>query len=50
MHAKGVLFYCLAVLLGGCSPVVSRHPLFTQDNVVFEERLLGTWVGSFLRK
>jgi len=46
MHAKTVLFYCLAVLLGGCVPVVSLHPLFMEDTLVFEEKLLGTWVSD----
>jgi len=46
MHAKTILFYCFAVLLGGCVPVVSLHPLFTEDNLVFEEKLLGTWVND----
>jgi len=46
MHAKTNLFYCLVVLLGGCVPVVSLHPLFTEDNLVFEEKLLGTWVND----
>jgi hypothetical protein len=36
--------YCLAVLLAGCVPIVSLHPLFTKDSIVFEEKLLGTWI------
>jgi hypothetical protein len=42
---KKKLAYCLlAILLAGCVPVVSLHPLFTKENIVFEEKLLGTWV------
>ena len=44
MNAKKFFFYLLAVLLGGCFPVVSLHPLFTEKDVVFDEKLLGTWV------
>jgi len=34
----------LAVVVGGCVPVVSLHPLYTEEDVVFEKKLLGTWV------
>jgi len=44
MKIKKILFYLLAGLLGGCIPVLSLHPLYTKENVVFEEKLLGTWV------
>ena len=43
MKTKRALFYCLAALLGGCVPIVSLHPLFTGEDIVFEEKLLGTW-------
>ena len=39
-------FYLLAALLGGCVPVMSLHPLFTDESITFEERLLGTWVDD----
>ncbi len=36
------LLYCLlAILLGGCVP--SLHPLYTDKELIFEEKLLGTW-------
>ena len=38
---KKVLFYLLAFLMGGC--VQSLHPLFTEDEIIFEEKLIGTW-------
>jgi len=44
MRMKKLAFYGLAVLLAGCVPVVSLHPLFTKDTIVYEEKLLGTWV------
>jgi len=43
MSTKKLLFYLLAVLLGGCVPV-SLHPLFTDKDIVFEEKLIGVWV------
>jgi hypothetical protein len=46
MRIKKLVPYCLVVLLAGCVPIVSLHPLFTKDTVTFDERLLGTWVGE----
>jgi hypothetical protein len=46
MKIKKILFYLLAGLLGGCVPVMSLHPLFTEENLIFEEKLLGTWVDD----
>ncbi len=44
MKVKKILFYLLAALLGGCVPVLSLHSLYTEENTVFEEKLLGTWL------
>ena len=44
MKTKKFLFYLLAAVIGGCVPVVSLHPLFNEKDVVFDEKLLGTWV------
>ncbi len=44
MKTKKILFYILAGILGGCVPVLSLHPLFNEKDVVFDEKLLGTWV------
>jgi len=41
---KKFLFYSLAAFLGGCIPVMSLHPLYTEKDIVFEEGLLGTWL------
>jgi hypothetical protein len=46
MNAKKVGFYLLTILMGGCLPVLSLHPLFTKENVVFEPKLLGRWVDD----
>ena len=45
-RVKKALFYLLAALLGGCVPVMSLHPLYTEKDVVFEEKLLGKWVDD----
>jgi len=44
MKTKKFLFYLLAVLLGGC--VLSLHPLYTEKDLIFEEKLLGTWANN----
>jgi hypothetical protein len=44
MQSKKLLFYLLSALLGGCIPVMSLHPLYTEKDVVFENSLLGTWL------
>jgi len=46
MKTKKLLFYLLAGLLAGCVPVMSLHPLYTDKDLVFEEKLLGTWVDD----
>ncbi len=46
MKTRKLLFYLLAGLLGGCIPVMSLHPLFTEKDVMFEDKLLGTWVDD----
>ena len=45
-RTKKALFYLIAALLGGCLPVVSLHPLYTEKDVIFEEKLLGKWVDD----
>ncbi len=44
MNTKKILFYLLAAVLCGCVPVASLHCLYTDADIVFEEKLLGTWV------
>jgi len=46
MKTKKLLFYMLAVLLGGCVPVISLHPLYTEKDVVVDKKLCGTWIDN----
>ncbi len=46
MNTRKLLFYMLAALMGGCVPVMSLRPLYTKENVVFDKKLLGTWVDD----
>ena len=46
MNLKKILFYLLAVLMGGCIPVMSLNPLYEKKDLLFEEKLLGTWVDA----
>ncbi|MBN2588827.1 MAG: hypothetical protein JXA96_03110 [Sedimentisphaerales bacterium] len=43
---KKILFYAIPILLGGCVPILSVNPFFTDLDVVFEEKLLGAWVDD----
>ena len=38
---KKIVFYTLAILLGGCVP--SLHPLFTDEEIIFDANLVGVW-------
>lgn len=44
MKIRKIIFYLLAVILGGCVPVMSLHPLYTEKDIIFEDKLLGTWI------
>ena len=44
MKTRKLLPFILAVALAGCIP--SLHPLFTEDDLIFEPKLLGTWAKS----
>jgi hypothetical protein len=44
MKTKKVLFYLLAVVLGGCVP--SLHSLFTEKDTYFDSQLVGIWTSS----
>jgi len=46
MRAKTLVFYLLAALLGGCIPIFSINPLYTEKDVVFKEELLGAWADA----
>lgn len=36
----------LAAILGGCVPVISLHPLYTEKDIVVDKQLFGTWVDD----
>ena len=45
-RTKKIILFLLAGLLGGCVPVMSLHPLYTENDLVFDEKLLGSWVDD----
>lgn len=44
MRMRKLVLYGVAILLAGCVPVLSVHPLYTKETITFDERLLGTWI------
>ena len=46
MNTRKLLFYGLTLLLGGCLPVLTLNPIYTNQDVIFEEQLLGTWTDD----
>ena len=46
MKTKKSLFYLIAVIAGGCVPVLSLHPLYTEKDVVLDKKLYGTWTDD----
>ena len=45
MRTKKAIFYLLALMLGGCV-IPSLYPLYTDETLIFEEKLVGKWVGD----
>lgn len=43
MNTRKFTFYALAILLGGCVPVASLHPLYTEKDLVRDDRIIGSW-------
>jgi hypothetical protein len=41
---KVIAFYTLALILGSCVP--SLHPLFTENDLIFDANLIGTWAST----
>ncbi len=41
MLLKKIVFAVIPLLLGGCIP--SLHPFYTENSIVFEEKLVGEW-------
>ena len=46
MKIKKGLPFLLTIALAGCVPVMSLHPLYDDKTLVFEEKLLGTFVDD----
>ena len=46
MKTKKFLFYILVVILGGCIPIMSVHPLYTKSDIIFDQKILGTWIDD----
>ncbi len=44
MKIKKILFYAIPVILGGCIPIMSINPFYKDSDVMFEQKLVGTWV------
>lgn len=44
MNIEKIMFYLLAVMLGGCVPIVSLYPLYNENDAILEEKLLGQWI------
>jgi len=40
------LLLSVVLILGGCGPVESQNPLFTDKDVTFDPGLVGTWVSD----
>ncbi len=43
MNAAKLCLYLPVLVLGGCVPLFSLHRLYTEKDLVFDEKLLGTW-------
>ena len=46
MNKRYLVLLALLACLTGCVPVDSLNPLYTDKDVVFDESLLGSWVGA----
>ena len=46
MKTKKYLFYIIAIILGGCIPIMSIHPLYTDSDIIFNGKILGIWVDD----
>ncbi len=45
MNKRYLVLFALLACLTGCVPVDSLNPLYTDKDAVFDESLLGSWVG-----
>jgi hypothetical protein len=46
MNKRYLVLLALLACLTGCVPVDSLNPLYTDKDVVFDESLLGSWIGA----
>jgi len=46
MNTKKLFFYMLSVILGGCVPVISLHPLYMEKDIMLDKKLCGTWIDE----
>jgi hypothetical protein len=46
MNKRYLVLFALLACLTGCVPVDSLNPLYTDKDVVFDESLLGEWIGT----
>jgi hypothetical protein len=46
MKVKKSLFYMLVFVIGGCVPVLSLHPLYTEKDIVIDNKLYGMWIDD----
>ena len=46
MKTKKLLFYLSVIIVGGCVPVISLYPLYTEKDVIMDKKLYGTWVDD----
>ncbi|MEJ2701063.1 MAG: hypothetical protein P8Z79_01330 [Sedimentisphaerales bacterium] len=46
MNARKFLFYVVPLLFGGCVPLLSLCPLYTKEDVILNDKLLGVWVDD----
>jgi hypothetical protein len=44
MKIKTMLFYAIPIVLGGCIPIMSINPFYKESDVMFEQKIVGTWV------
>ena len=40
------MFYAILIILGGCIPIMSVNPFYTESDLVFEQKLVGTWTDD----
>ena len=44
MKTEKAIFCLITLMLGGCGVLPSLHPLYTDEDLIFEEKLIGKWL------